>query len=197
MKCKLFLAISFLCHTSFFPVLFFYQLQKGNFQDSEKKYFLFFLRNSITFFLFSSPPPPIYFLFLFCAPVKLSLFFSHHFFFPFFPQEISPGCLDMKRYLSSLRPKAQPHAGCTAPIVVVHLRSMSTLLMGTAFPPRAHCSPSHHPHRRANSSHTGRWTGTCAPQSWDHALLHPPFQRWSLHLVPARRKREESKTEIN
>lgn len=103
----------------------------------------------------------------------------------------------MKYYPSFLRPKSHLHAGCMAPIIAVWLRSMSTLLIGPSFAPRAHCSPSHRLHRWASSSHTGRWSGTCAPQSWDHALLHPPFQRYFLHLVPARRKNSKSKTKIN
>lgn len=144
-----------------------------------------------------------YFLFWLCTPANFSspsfflLIFFFLSFFLSFPQEISPGCPNVKHYLSSLRPKAQPHAGCMAPIEAVQLRSVSTLLMGPAFAPRARCSPSHRLHRWASSSHTGRWTGTCAPQSWDHALLHPPFQRHSLRIVPARRKRAGSKTEIN
>lgn len=193
MKCKLFLAISFLCHTSFLPLPFFFTNSKsGNIKILKRNPPFFFSRNSCLLCHLSFPD---LFSLLILQPCKLLffLFLSPHF-FPssfFSPQEISPGCPDVKRCLSSLRPKAPLRAGCMVPIVVMQLRSASILQTGPAFTPRAHCSPSHRPHRWASSSHTGRRTGTCAPRSWDHALLHPPFRRHSLRLVPARRKKGE------
>lgn len=159
----LFLAISFLCFMSFFPVPFCYQLQKWQYQTSENKTFLFFSTSSLLSFHLSFPDLLSLLILLPCK-LPFSLFLSPLFFsFFLFCRRYSPGCCDVKHYLSSLRPKVWPRAGCMASIVVVWRGALSTLLRGPSFITRAHCSPSHHPHTWASSSHTDRRTGTCAP----------------------------------
>lgn len=165
------------------------QLQKWKYQNSKNKSFLFLLGIS---FLCLSFPYLLFLLILHLCTLLLPLSFSwlfsfFHLFICSFPLQLSAA----PRWSVTCFPDLNPsHVGCMTLISVVRLRSISTLLMDPAFAPRVHYSPSHHLHRWASSSHTGRWTGTCAPQSWDHGL-HPPFQKQSFHLVPARIKKKE------
>lgn len=189
-----FLATSFLFLTTFFLAPFFFDLRKCQYQNSEKKQFLGFSRINLCLFNPSLPGLVSLLILNHCKLLPLSFVFI--FFLSFFlslPQEISPG---LKCYLSR---NAEPRAGLWHLLEWPSCWSSWGPQVPCRWPhlhPSVNRSPTRHPHRWASSSQTGSWTGTCAPQSWDHALLHPPVQRCSFHLVPARRKKGKSKTEI-